>query len=349
MYVDKKLDGVKTVQTLSRLNRVCPGKEDTFILDFVNEREDIFKSFQPYYEAAMLAEATDPNALYDIKANIESFNIIDLRDVEDFCGIFFKSEKLRDNIEHGQLNSIIDKAVDKFNRLEKMEDKESFKKICEVFIRLYSFIAQIMPFSDTNLEKFYAYVRFLLRKLPKRTNGEVFRIGDEVALEYYRLQKIASGRIELQKNSESKLKPLIDAGRARDNENYALLSEIINIYNEHFKTDFKEADRLFFDQIEESLLDNEDLAIKARSNSIENFKYGFGDTLDKIFVERMDQNMDIFQNILNNNKFKEIVENYFLNRVYTRFNSAPILDKEKTLINEIISDSEFSSDKKFME
>ncbi len=349
MYVDKKLDGVKAVQTLSRLNRVCSGKEDTFILDFVNEREGIFKSFQPYYEAAMLAEATDPNALYDIKANIESFNIIDLRDVEDFCGIFFKSEKLRDNIEHGQLNSIIDKAVDKFNRLEKMEDKESFKKICGVFIRLYSFIAQIMPFSDTDLEKFYAYVRFLLRKLPKRTNGEVFRIGDEVALEYYRLQKIASGRIELQKNSESKLKPLIDAGRARDNENYALLSEIINIYNEHFKTDFKEADRLFFDQIEESLLDNEDLAIKARSNSIENFKYGFGDTLDKIFVERMDQNMDIFQNILNDNKFKEIVENYFLNRVYTRFNSAPIIDKEKTLINEIVSDSEFSSDKKFVE
>ena len=166
MYVDKRLDGVKAVQTMSRLNRTCPGKEDTFILDFVNKREDILAAFQPYYEQTQLSDVTDPNKLYDLKTKIDSFKIIYQADIDAFCAVFFKNKELQTKREHAQLNSIVDVAVARFEAIEKDEHKEDFANTLGVFVRLYAFLAQIMPFQDVELEKFYAYSRLLLKKLP---------------------------------------------------------------------------------------------------------------------------------------------------------------------------------------
>src|SRR3989304_5494408 len=106
MYVDKRLDGVKAVQALSRLNRTCPGKEDTFVLDFVNKREDILAAFQPYYEQTQLTDTTDPNNLYDLKNKIDSFQIIRKPDIDAFCVVFFKNKELHTKREHAQLNAL---------------------------------------------------------------------------------------------------------------------------------------------------------------------------------------------------------------------------------------------------
>lgn len=320
MYVDKKLAGVHAVQTLSRLNRTHPGKEDTFVLDFVNSEEEIQAAFQPYYEQTLLSGTTDPNKLYDLKAQIESYQIIWPGEVDTFARAFFKPQVQRTRQDHGILNSSIDPAVDRFRALADEEQQEEFKNALTVFVRTYSFLAQIMPFSDADLEKFYAYARLLLSKLPKRSQSEVYRLDDEVALEYYRLQKLKEGQIELQRGVETPLDPLADAGDRKDKDAQAKLSEIIDILNKRFGTEFTEADRYFFSQIEEELIQDERLLQQARSNSIDNFRYGFDDAFLTKLIERMDANQEIFGRIMDDEVFGTLVRDWMLKKVYNRIN-----------------------------
>ncbi|MFA5097851.1 MAG: type I restriction endonuclease [Candidatus Margulisiibacteriota bacterium] len=318
MYVDKRLDGVKAVQTLSRLNRTCPGKEDTFVLDFVNKRDDILAAFQPYYEQTQLTETTDPNKLYDLKTKIDSFQVVLKPDVDAFCSVFYKNKKLHTKNEHAQLNALVDIAVARFEAIEDEGQKDDFENTLGVFIRLYAFLSQIIPFQDIDLEKYYTYSRYLLKKLPPRENGSRYHLDDEVALEYYRLQKITEGKIELQKDSGAAIKPMSEAGTKEDKEEYAHLSEIIKLLNDRFGTDFTEADKLFFDQIEEEMVLDEKLGVQAKNNTIDNFKYGFDDMFGDKLVERMDQNQDIFNKIMDDKAFASVVKDYMLKKVYKR-------------------------------
>lgn len=320
MYVDKRLDGVKAVQTLSRLNRTCPGKEDTFILDFVNKREDILAAFQPYYEQTQLSDITDPNKLYDLKTKLDSFKVAYQSDINTFCAVFFKNKELPTTRDHAQLNALVDVSVERFKEIEKEEYREDFAKTLGVFVRLYAFLGQIMPFHDIELEKFYAYSRLLLKKLPGPDWGERYHLGDEVALEYYRLQKISEGMIELQKGTEMPIMPISEAGTKKDKDEYARLSEIIKLLNDRFGTDFTEADKLFFDQIEEEMVADEKLGMQAKSNTIDNFKYGFEDVFINKLIDRMDQNQDIFNKIMDDKAFAAVVKEYLLRKVYKRLN-----------------------------
>ena len=356
MYVDKRLDGVKAVQTLSRLNRTHPGKDDTFILDFVNNREDILNAFQPYYEETLLIDTTDPNKLYDLKNKIGTFKVIDYADVDAFCDIFFKDKKLHNKAEHAHLNALVDKAVERYEEIEKDEYKEDFANTCRVFVRLYAFLAQIMPFSDVELEKFYAYTRFLLKKLPKRTNEGRFTLDDEVALEYYRLQKVAEGKIELQKGADVGLKPVSEAGTKKDKEEFAHLSEIVKILNDRFGTDFTEADKLFFDQIEEELVSDEKLGTQAKINTIENFKFGFDDVFIAKLIDRMDQNQDIFNKIMDDKAFSSVVKDYLIKKVYKRLNTqeedeAVKIDvgQDTLFFSDVVSDDDLDKNAKYTE
>jgi type I restriction enzyme R subunit len=320
MYVDKKLSGVKAVQTLSRLNRVYPGKEDTFILDFVNDTQEILDSFQPYYEQTTLTENTDPNQLYDLKAKLETMQIFWQSEIDAFCNVFFKKSGSRTNKDSAQLNAYIDPAVDRYRAIGKEEVQEDFKHALTVYLRLYSFLAQIMPFQDAELEKFYAYGRLLLNKLPKKGISEKLKLSDEVALEYYRLAKISEGSITLEKGGEYGLKPTTEVGTKKEKEEFAALSEIINVFNERFGKPITDADKLFFDQIEEELVADETLSKQAKINTIDNFKYGFQDVFINKLIDRMEQNKDIFVKIMDDNVVAEVVKDYMLKKVYKRLN-----------------------------
>lgn len=317
MYVDKKLSGVKAVQTLSRLNRICPGKEETFILDFANEEQEIIDAFQPYYEQTSLAATTNPNRLYDLKNRIDSFRVILTSEVDAFARVFFKPNKKTSKQDHAQLNALVDPACDRFQGLDEEQQCE-IKNTLGAFIRLYAFLAQIMPFADEELEKFYAFARLLQTKLPKQLKSEIFKLTDEIGLEYYRLQKVREGQIVLQKDSESALQPSTESGMPRDKENQAKLSEIIDLLNKRFNTDFTDADKYFFSQIEEELIQNESLSQQAKSNSIQNFKYGFDEIFLTALIERMEDNQDIFTKIIDDPEFGDAVKAWMLKKVYDR-------------------------------
>ena len=330
MYVDKKLSGVKAVQTLSRLNRMCAGKEDTFVLDFANNTEDILNSFQPYYELTSIKENSDPNYLYDLKGEIDKSNVIWETEINNFCNVFFKSAKTLSVSEQGKLNSYIDPAVERFKQLplENSKDnvigtevtQEDFKNTLQSFNRTYSFLTQIMPFSDVDLEKLFTYTKFLYKKLPRTSEQDKFKLGDEVSLEYYRLQKIAENNIVLEDQSVYELEGGGSAGIRPSKEDQVALSEIIEVLNKRFSTEFNTADKLFFDQIEEELATDTKLQEQAKNNPIENFKFGFEDLFMDKLIGRMEQNQDIFTKMMDDKEFGGLVKGYMLKKVYDRLN-----------------------------
>ena len=328
MYVDKKLSGVKAVQTLSRLNRMCAGKEDTFVLDFANNTEDILNSFQPYYELTSIKENSDPNHLYDLKSQIESSQIIWQSEVDNFCNVYFKSAKKISVSEQGKLNGYIDPAIERFKQLPQEQSKENtvgteitqedLKNTLQVFTRTYSFLTQIMPFTDIDLEKLFTYIRYLNKKLPRTSQQDKFKLGDEVSLEYYRLQKIADNNIVLESQGVYELEGGGEAGIRITKEEKASLSEIIDLLNKKFQTEFNFADKLFFDQIEEELVIHDGLKEQAKNNPIENFKFGFEELfLDKL-IARMEQNQDLFTKMMDDKEFGDVVKGYMLKKVYNR-------------------------------
>jgi type I restriction enzyme R subunit len=321
MYVDKKLSGVKAVQTLSRLNRTCPGKEDTFVLDFANERQTILDSFQPYYEVTTVTEETDINHLFDLKNRLDEFKIYWQNEIDAFANVYFDPKtKLNNAREQKYLYSFTDGAVERFKEIKEEDKKDEFKKGIRSWTNLYAFLSQIMPFTDQELEKFYAYAKLLQMRLPKREMSDIFELDDEVALEYYRLQKIKDGSIDLIKGEDGELSGTTEAGLKRAKEEEALLSEIITVLNDRFGTEFEEADKLFFDQIEAELMQDEILQTQAKVNKIDTFKYAFEDLFISKLIERMDQNQEIFEKILEDKSFGDLVKQMMLKKVFNKMN-----------------------------
>jgi len=320
MYVDKRLAGIQAVQTLSRLNRTCTGKEDTFILDFVNEPEEIQESFQPYYEKTLVGDRVEASQLYELQAKLEEKQVYYKAEVEEFAKIFYKPRREHTMGDHARMNACIDPAVNRFNKLEDPE-REEYRKSLVAYRSLYSFMSQIIPFQDTDLEKLYSYIRFLLMKLPKDSRGPIYDFDEEVALKYYRLQKISEGAIQLEKGAGGEVPGPVAVGTGEANKEQIELSKLIEILNDRFGTDFKPADQLFLDSIREDAVTNSNLRQAALANTLENFSYVFLKALQDLFIDRMDQNEEITAKFMNEKEFRDIVSQHLLKQVYQQINA----------------------------
>ena len=320
MYVDKRLSGIQAVQTLSRLNRTHPGKDDTFILDFVNEPDEILKAFQPYYERTLIGERAEPQQLYELQAKLDSYQVYYKAEVEEFCKVFYKPKPNQTTADHARMNACIDPAVGRYNGLEE-EVREEFRKALVAFRNLYSFMSQVIPFQDSDLEKLYSYIRFLLTKLPKGDRGPVYHFYDEVAIKYYRLQKISEGAIVMEPGACYGVSgpTAVGTGIARGDE--IELSKLIDILNDRFGTEFKPGDQLFFESIREDAMADSDLRQAALANTMENFSYVFLKALEGLFIDRMEQNEEITAKFLNEKEFQRIVEQHLLKEVYEQIRS----------------------------
>jgi type I restriction enzyme R subunit len=323
MFVDKKLSGIQAVQTLSRLNRTRRGKTDTFVLDFANTAEEIKVAFQPYYEVTNLGEETDLNLIFDLKSRLESYNVIWKDDVEAFCESFFSGKS--SNV--ATLHRYTDLAVERYKQLPN-EGQEEFHSTLSTFVRVYAFVSQIAPFQSVPMHKFYTYARMLLRKLPLR-GRVILDLDDDVAMEYYRLQETSNGNILLVKGQSVELKGVTEAGTGTKSKKMAKLSTIIDVLNKSFGTNFTAADRLFFDQIEQDILSDEELAKSARSNTMENFSYAFEDVFMAKIIDRMGQNDNIFTKLMDEPAFRNTVKGWIMNSVYTKLNKEDLIKSQK--------------------
>jgi type I restriction enzyme R subunit len=317
MYVDKRLSGIQAVQTLSRLNRTAAGKEDTFVLDFVNERNEIFVSFKDYYEGTEIGEMPDPHQLYDLQHRIQEWQIFSNQEVDAFCEIWFKNRKDPTATDHKLMNANLDAVVENYNQLEN-EDKELFKSQIISFRNLYVFLSQVIPYQDSGLEKLYTYLRFLLTKLPRRTDEPVYKLDDEVDLKYYRLQKISEGSIDLSNGDAEPLKGPTEVGTKSSKDEKVQLSLLVDRLNERFGTEFNKADELFFDQVTEAAILNDKLREAAKANTLQNFNPVFEKMLEGLFIERMEGNEEIFTKLMNDDKFRDIAAGYLVKEVYNK-------------------------------
>lgn len=319
MYVDKKLTGLHAVQTLSRLNRTFPGKEDTFILDFRNKPEEIFKAFKPYYEDTPTEPLTDAQHLYRLQHQIDETGLVFEEEVNAFCAVYFKPQRKETVHDHAKMNGILDQAVDRFKEFSE-ERREEVKALLVNFRNMYGFLSQVIPYQDSDLEQLYTYLRFLLTKLPKRESGTDYHLEDEIELQYYRLQKISEGRIDLTSGDIYPLKGPGDVGTGQEDETIRL-SDLIDILNERFGTDFTQADQLFFDQIQEEAVENETLKKAAAANSKEDFRYVFEKAFESLVIDRMEGNEEIFGRLMSDGEFRKLASEYLLNKVYSALQS----------------------------
>ncbi len=314
MYVDKKLAGVNAVQTLSRLNRMCVNKPDTVVLDFVNESEDIKIAFQPYYEATLLSEATDPNKLYDLKRAAEEFLIFVKADVDAFSKAYFSRTGTQK-----QVRAVLDPVVDRYRGREK-EEREDFRQAVVNFVRMYGFLSHILSFSDVNLEKTYHFLRLLRPLLPIERERLPVEVTDKINMESYRIQQTSTGDIALV-DEDGELKPASEVGTgARKEDEKTPLSEILQYINENFGTDFTDSDKVeyFAGDMERRLVDQEGLhrALDPEINkSEENRRLAFNDYFNEVLEDMFESNAEIYKKVVDDERFGDIFRLAIFKRV----------------------------------
>ncbi len=319
MYVDKRLDGVQAVQTLSRLNRYYPGKENPFVLDFVNSHEDIYKAFKPYYDATVLSEKSDPTLLEKLKFELDSLQVYHWSEVEAFARIFYKPLEKQTKADHASMNGHIQPAKDRYKSLNK-EKKKLFKDKLSAFVRLYSFVSQILPFTDSELEILYSFGRYLLPNLFDEKENEIIKPEDEISLQYYRLDQVMSGSIALDEGESYGVKSPTNVGTGKAEDEKKPLSEIIEILNERFGTNFTEEDRLFFEQIKEKAVNNEAIIRTAVANPFDKFELGIKKIIESLMIQRMADNDEIVTKYMDDKEFQDVVFPILAKEIYEKIN-----------------------------
>ena len=289
MYVDKRLDGLQCVQSLSRLNRVATGKTDTLVLDFVNEPEQVREAFQDYYQTTTLPEETDPNRLYDLQSQLESFELYDEDQIDRFCGIFYGSDQPDEFLQ-----GILDGVVEKWLGLE-MNEREDFRSILRSYIRLYGYISQLITFTDVALEKLYIFGRHLNKKLPKRDSSDPHDVLASVDLDSFRLQRTHDS-LQLSLEAEDSAVEGIgsDVATIRDPER-DLLSIIVQALNDAHQTDFTEEDKVDIETVYQKVREHEELRQVIEGDNTEtNKKYKFDQVFDEILLDFVHSRIDLY-------------------------------------------------------
>jgi type I restriction enzyme R subunit len=295
MFVDKTLGGLQCVQTLSRLNRKTTGKTDTFVLDFVNESTEIYKSFKDYYENTMLEEETDPNRLYTLQNDIEGTNLFTKYEVEEFSKIFYDP-----TVPQEQLQPVLNRVVDKWKGIQDEDQREMFRSNIQSYIRMYGYITQIMTFTDLDLEKLFIFVKYLNKKLPKRNKPDVIDLLNSVDLESFRIQQTFSGKIDLEDGEKGGVLKGIDVGSSKGVEEPErdLLSLIIKQINEVYGSELSEQDQLDLESMKNKVVSDQGLQmVMEGDNSETNKRQKFDDVLDKTIMSFFNERFDFFKKI----------------------------------------------------
>lgn len=314
MYVDRRLSNVQAVQTLSRLNRTCPGKDEVFVLDFVNKPHEIQAAFQPYYNATTIEASIDPKRLDELAHDLDQGAVWNKELLEGFATVFYKPKTKLNDSEHAQVLGFLDPAVDAFCKLDE-DARDKWKGQLGAFVRLYAFLSQTMSYEDRDLEIRYSFGRLLLKKLP-RTKSDPIHIEGDVDLHSYRLSHVGDTTIKLKAGEKGMLKGPGDTGTGGEPDVDVALSKIIDLFNKRFGTDFNEGDRLGLEQVVADSKADAGVVQKAKANAFPDFLLGVKEKLLLLLVQRRDRNEKMVSKILDDDDFQRAVLEYLADRVY---------------------------------
>ncbi len=280
MYVDKVLTGLAAVQTLSRLNRRAEGKDGTFVLDFRNDADDIRAAFEPWY-GGTVAPPTDPNLLYDTRYALDEYGVLRPEEVVKVAALLVADEN-RNN--HARLHAALAPAVDRFEALEE-EEAEAFRDALTRFVRIYSFLSQVVSFADPALERDYRFCRALASFI-KRDAGASLDLGSEVELTHLQLEQTFEGSVSLEAG-HGVVTTIYDGAGRREEPEASPLYRIIESLNERFGLKLTEADRLHLDGIAQDLIEDQTVQRQAAANSQKSFEVQFSQHFQDAVVGRL--------------------------------------------------------------
>lgn len=320
MFVDKVLSGVQAVQTLSRLNRTAKGKEDTFVLDFVNDHEAIYDAFKPYYQRTALGDIPSDEKLASLGNTLDEWKIYTQSDIDEFANIWFSGRTTPTNSEHKKLNAVIDKAIEKYKHISddpehNEEQQKLFKSQLQSYLNLYLFVSQILPYADSIHEKRYVYLKALMMKLPRGKQSEKLDLSKMAILQYYRLQQIGEGSIKLNEGEAEPQKGSTDVGTGQVSLTEEL-DKLIKELNEAFTTEFTVADLLFFESVEKFARENPDIVDAANNNPLSSFMDYFNTKIDDLLVGLFEQFGESVAKVLNNPQIKHKVCRRLAKQIY---------------------------------
>jgi type I restriction enzyme R subunit len=312
MYVDKKLSGVKAVQTLSRLNRMHPGKTDTFVLDFANSAEEIQQAFAPYYTQTS-ATPTDPNVLYNLSGRLDGAGVLHPDEVK--AGVQAILAGAQDG--SAALHAALDPAVQRFAGLDE-EDAEEFRDALTSYVRVYAFLGQVVPFADRHLEELYYYGKYLLTKLPGRDPGGTVDLSGAVVLTHLRTDLVAEREdLSLGEGEPDPLPGLPGEGRGRQaDEPRSLLSQLIDALNERFGAGLGEADLIWFEQQQIELRSDHDVRAVALHNDEQQFSVFLKPRIEQAIVERHQANGELFESYFASDERRELIDEFLIRSLY---------------------------------
>lgn len=313
MFVDKKLGGSSTVQTLSRLNRTAPGKDTTMVLDFVNDPEKVQEDFQMYYGSNYmeLDDQTDPNSLYDVQHKIKAFNIIYQNDIEAYAKLFFTKGDHKE-----KLQPILNEVVRRY-KAELDEDQQvSIKANIKNFVRLYRFLSQIITFTDVQLEKYYVFLSDLFKKLPASSNALPTEVLEEIDLDSYKLQHQFTTDLALESNNTAMQGMTPGSDGKKEDEELEWLTKIIKVLNETYGLDLKEEDKVEFEKMRENIYANNDLmSFFNTQNSKDNIQDKFNEEIDNELLNFINTKLELY-NKLSEDKVNLMFKRLWFNDIY---------------------------------
>ena len=320
MYVLKKLKGVSAVQTLSRLNRICPPFEKkTFVLDFANTYEDIKSAFAPFYTTTLLSTSVTPTAIYDMEAQIDAYTILDPDDIEKANDLLYK-ENISSK-DKQKLTFYFKRAKNMIEQYEVATQQDIVSKMRH-FVRFYEFLLQVSCFEDTDLHKKYNFITYLLAYINIKHPGGGYNLDGKIKATNF-----------VQKKAEEHTKPNLMAQpivKLPTAENFGLteakeerLSQIIAEINSRtgkaYDNDVAVKAML---QIRDILLKSDKLKTSAKNNTVKDFEFSYFDDIDDALIEGLEQNQDFFSLLLSNDEIKKQVLGIFTEEIYKSLRKA---------------------------
>ena len=323
MFVDKKLRGVKAVQTLSRLNRTMQGKVDTFVLDFKNTAEEIREAFQPFYEASTLDQSIDPNLLYDAKEKIRKYHLYNSNDVERVIALYQSVNDIQDEKLLGRLANSFQSIVGRYDQLSDSV-KYEFRTLLRGFREKYNYISQLVRLFDKELLSEYIFINYLISLLPTNSQ-EVVDISDKVRMDYYKLVKDNEESILLVKeespiyNQQKSINPAVKPPEEKDT-----LTEILNKINSQFPDVFTEEDQVILDLIVKQVVQNpsERQRSIAKSNDYAMFKNSlFPKEFEDLIINLSQSSEETFEKIFSSEEIFKFIMATSAQEAYKKWRS----------------------------
>lgn len=314
MYVLKKLRSVNAVQTLSRLNRICPPfDKKTFILDFVNKYEDIVAAFKPYYTTTLLANSVTPSAVYDLESKLDGYTVLDPTDID--CAVEY--------LYQGDSNATVKKKLNYYfkrakNRIEQYDILKQLEIVAVMrhFIRFYEFLIQVSCFEDVELHKKYLFVNYLMSYIDIKHPGGGYNLDGKIKASNFVQKKGEEHKGEKMVSDPVVKLPTADTIMLPEDKRERLSVIIAEINSKTGKSYDNDVAIKAMLQIKDLLMKSEKLRTSAKNNTIKDFEFSYFDDIDDALIEGLSQNQDFFSLLLNNDEIKKQVLGIFTEEIY---------------------------------